>query len=100
MIECHETKSKIIATLNHSKENVTTNVNLKLTETRKLLEARENASDHFEIGCSFESDWLKERREFCGPISERRKAMTMHSRRTFDIQYQIDPLTLDGRMAL
>ena len=48
----------------HSKENVTTNVNLKLTETRKLLEARENASDHFEIGCSFESDWLREGASF------------------------------------
>ena len=73
MIECHETKSKIIATLMHSKENVTTNVNLKLTETRKLLEARENASDHFEIGCSFESDWLREGASFVDQFQREEK---------------------------
>ena len=73
MIECHETKSKIIATLMHSKENVTTNVNLKLTETRKLLEARENASDHFEIGCSFESDWLREGASFVDQFQRQEK---------------------------
>ena len=73
MIECQETKSKIIATLMHSKENVTTNVNLKLTETRKLLEARENASDHFEIGCSFESDWLREGASFVDQFQREEK---------------------------
>ena len=73
MIECHETKSKIIATLMHSKENVTTNVNLKLTETHKLLEARENASDHFEIGCSFESDWLREGASFVDQFQREEK---------------------------
>ena len=73
MIECQETKSKIIATLVHSKENVTTNVNLKLTETRKLLEARENASDHFEIGCSFESDWLREGASFVDQFQREEK---------------------------
>ena len=73
MIECHETKSKIIATLMHSKENVTTNVNLKLTETRKLLEARENASVHFEIGCSFESDWLREGASFVDQFQREEK---------------------------
>lgn len=73
MIECHETKSKIIATLMHSKENVTTNVNLKLTETRKLLEVRENASVHFEIGCSFESDWLREGASFVDQFQREEK---------------------------
>ena len=73
MIECHETKSKIIATLMHSKENVTTNVNLKLTETRKLLEARENASVHFEIGCSFESDWLRKGASFVDQFQREEK---------------------------
>ena len=73
MIECQETKSKIIATLMHSKENVTTNVNLKLTETRKLLEARENASVHFEIGCSFESDWLREGASFVDQFQREEK---------------------------
>ena len=72
-IEFHKTKSKIIATLMHSKENVTTNVNLKLTETRKLLEARENASVHFEIGCSFESDWLREGASFVDQFQREEK---------------------------
>ena len=37
-----------------------------------MSKARENAGDQVVIVFSFASDWLKERREFSGPIRERR----------------------------
>ena len=46
---------------------------LKL-DTIKLPKARENAGDQVVIGFTFASDWLKEWREFFGPITEQSKA--------------------------
>ena len=45
--------------------------------------ARENAGDQVVIGFSFASDWLKERRKFSGPITERSEAKTKISQITF-----------------
>ena len=41
----------------------------KEKQASKLPEARENAGDQVVIGFNFESDWLRGRREFCGPIT-------------------------------
>ena len=37
----------------------------------KLPKARENAGDQVVFGYSYSSDWLKEWREFCEPITDR-----------------------------
>ena len=39
------------------------------------------------IGIRFASDWLREWREFSGPITERGEAKTKESRITFDTQF-------------
>ena len=57
-------------------------------ETTKLPKARENAGD--QVGFSFASDWLREWREFSGPITERSKAKSMQSRITFDTELKIN----------
>ena len=45
------------------------------------------------IGVNFSSDWFREWREFCGPITEqsKAKAKAMQSRTTFDNQSKIAP---------
>ena len=49
-----------------------------------MPKARENAGDQVAIGLNFASDWLREWREFSGPITEQIKAKTEQSRITFD----------------
>ena len=46
----------------------------KVTKTTKLNRARESAGDQVLIGFSFVSNWLRKRREFSEPITERSKA--------------------------
>ena len=41
---------------------------MRTRRKNKLAEARENTSDQVAIGSSFESDWLRKRCEFSGPI--------------------------------
>ena len=58
----------------------------KITRTQsrnKLLKARENAGDQIVTGFSFAYDWLRECREFSGPITERRKAVPKQSKQIF-----------------
>ena len=43
----------------------------------KPLKARENAGGQVAIGVNFASDWFREWREFCGPITEKSKAKAM-----------------------
>ena len=43
----------------------------------KPLKARENAGGQVAIGVNFSSDWSREWREFCGPITEQSKAKAM-----------------------
>ena len=57
--------------------------------TSKLPKVRENAGDQDEIDLSFASDWLREWREFSGPITEQRKAKLLQSRITINIQLKI-----------
>ena len=57
----------------------------------KPLKARENAGGQVAIGVNFSSDWFREWREFCGPITEQSKAKAMQSRTTFDTQSKIAP---------
>ena len=49
-------------------------------ETRKLIEAQENAEGQVAIGFRFESDWSRKRRGFSGPITEMSKAKPKQSR--------------------
>ena len=51
-------------------------------KTCKLPTARENAGDHVVIDVSFAFDWLRERHEFFGPITERSKTKPMQPRIT------------------
>ena len=51
-----------------------------------MSKARENAGDQVVHGFfSFASDWLKERREFSRPITERRKPNSKQFPSVFDI---------------
>ena len=60
----------------------------------KPSKARENAGDQVVIGVSFAFDWLREWREFSGPITEQSKVNEMQSRITLDTQLKISPLGL------
>ena len=42
-----------------------------MAKTRDLRHARENANDRVPIRFGFTSDWLRRRREFSRPITER-----------------------------
>ena len=55
----------------------------------KPPKARENAGDQFPICFSFSFYWLREWREFFGPITERSKAKPLQSRITFDAQLKM-----------
>ena len=50
---------------------------------------REKAGDQVGIGFSFASDWLRERRTFLRPITERGKAKPIQSRITYDTPFKI-----------
>ena len=58
-----------------------------------MPKARENAGDQVVIGLNFASDWLREWREFSGPITERSKANPMQLRINFKTQFKIAPVT-------
>ena len=53
-------------------------------KTSKLPEARENVGDQSMVGFSFASDWLRGRRKFSGPITDRSKVQPVQSWITFD----------------
>ena len=73
-IEGLKTKTKLSQRPIRWKENnFKSQWELKL-DTIKLPKARENAGDQVVIGFTFASDWLKEWREFFGPITEQSKA--------------------------
>ena len=88
-IECRKTKTKVITTANQNKdkyhnEPVRTQSKIHVHGNGNRSQARENASDQVAIGFSFASDWLRGRREFSRPITERSKEKPMQSRITFD----------------
>ena len=94
-IHCHKTRTKAIWKANHRKENMTISQwNIKL-KTRKLSDARENASDHVVIGFSqFDSDWFRKWCEFSRPITKRSKAIPGHFRHSIENYF----CTLFGRI--
>ena len=55
----------------------------------KLLQMRKNADDQVTIGFGFVSDWLRNWREFSGPITWRSKAKPKKSRTAFDTQLKL-----------
>ena len=57
---------------------------MKTSKPTKYPIARENAGEQVVFGFSFASDWLREWREFSGPITERGEAKSVQSRKTFD----------------
>ena len=59
-IECGKTKTKLTTTANEQKEKY----------RLKRGKARESAGDQVVIDVGFASDWLREWREFWGPITE------------------------------
>lgn len=56
-------------------------------KTNKFPKAQENAGD--QVVVIFVCDWLKERREFSGPITEQNKAKPVHFRIAFENQLKI-----------
>lgn len=54
----------IITTANQGKNNFTGSQWALKVKTSKRLEARKNASGHWSIGISFESDWFRYRASF------------------------------------
>lgn len=56
-------------------------------KTTKFPKAQENAGD--QVVVIFVCDWLKERREFSGPITEQNKAKPVHFRIAFENQLKI-----------
>ena len=63
-IECCIIKTKVITKANRRKESALKSLwELKIKPT-KLPKARENAGEQVVIGFNFESDWLREWREF------------------------------------
>ena len=59
----------------------------------ELPKARENTGDQVVIVICFASDWLREWREFSGPITERSKAKPIQSGITFDNDPKTTPKT-------
>ena len=59
----------------------------------ELPKARENTGDQVVIIICFASDWLREWREFSGPITERSKAKPIQSGITFDTHPKTTPKT-------
>lgn len=57
------------------------------SKTTKLPKAQENAGD--QVVVIFVCDWLIERREFSGPITEQNKAKPVHFRIAFENQLKI-----------
>lgn len=58
------------------------------TQSKDKPHAR-NAGDQVVIGFSFAFDWLREWREFPGPIKEESRAKPMQSRISFETQLKI-----------
>ena len=58
-------------------------------KTTKLSKARENAGNLVVIGFGFASDWLREGREFSGPITEWSKAKTKQFRSALTLNQEL-----------
>ena len=71
-MDCRTTKIKLTTTANQRKGKYLQEPIRTQRKTTEMSKARENAGDQVVIVFSFASDWLKERREFSGPITERR----------------------------
>ena len=56
---------------------------------KQIVQSAVNAGDQVTIGFSFASDWLREWREFPGPITQQRKAKLKRSLITFDTQLKV-----------
>ena len=83
------TKTKVIPTANRGKENSLKSqkeFKVKITKLPQSAGKRLRPSREW---FQFASDWLREWREFCGPIAKRSKAKTLQSWIIFDVQFTI-----------
>ena len=69
-IECGKTKTKLTTTANEQKEKYRLKRGKARERAGKRGKARESAGDQVVIDVGFASDWLREWREFWGPITE------------------------------
>ena len=69
------------------------------SKNKQTAQARENAGDQVAIGFSFESDWLREKRESSGPITERSETKPMRSWITFNAQLKIALMGQKSRLS-
>ena len=81
-------KTMIIKTANQGKNNFTGSQWALKVKTNKRLEARKNASGHWSIGISFESDWFRGSCRFSKPNAKRTEAKHC-TLITLDIQLKI-----------
>ena len=86
--QCCEKKTMIITTANQGKNNFTGSQWALKVKTSKRLEARKNASGHWSIGISFESDWFRGSCKFSKPNAKRTEAKQC-TLITLDIQLKI-----------
>ena len=63
-----------------------------------MPKARKNAGDQVVIGLNFASDWLREWREFSGPITEQIKTKKKQCRITFDAQLKNCSISLTEKV--
>ena len=93
-ITCPTTKTEVITSPKQTKENTAKKKKGKLAlKPSELPKARENTGDQVVIVLCFASDWLREWREFSGPITERSKAKPIQSGITFDTHPKTTPKT-------
>ena len=92
-ITCPTTKTEVITSPKQTKENTAKKKGELALKPSELPKERENTGDQVVIVNCFASDWLREWREFSGPITERSKAKPIQSGITFDTHPKTTPKT-------
>ena len=89
MIECHKTETEVITSANQKKGTFSGEPMRTQGKNKQTAQSAGNAADQLVIGVSLAFDWLKEWREFSGPITLWNKVKPMQFRVTFDTQTKI-----------
>ena len=70
MIECHKTETEVITSANQKKGTFSGENSMRTQgKNKQTAQSAGNAADQLVIGVSLAFDWLKEWREFSGPIT-------------------------------
>ena len=69
LIECHKTETEVITSANQKKGTFSGEPMRTQGKNKQTAQSAGNAADQLVIGVSLAFDWLKEWREFSGPIT-------------------------------